>query len=219
MTGPLLALETTSAWCGIALWNDGGPVASHGFAQAMDLSSRLVPAVRDLLTEEGLTAEDLKGIAVSLGPGSFTGVRIGVATAKTLAQALDIPIAGVPTMTVLADPWLAVGLPLMVTIRARRGWYYIQKFQGDGTIDLVTNDQLMEMIQRTPDTLLVGDAVTHIEQPGCRVLPGSQRPDPLIVARIGYERLTAGDADDVMQLTPLYVGRSAAEERREGKRE
>lgn len=219
MTGPLLALETTSAWCGIALWNDLGPVASHGFAQAMDVSSRLVPTVRELLSGEGLTAGDLSGIAVSLGPGSFTGVRIGVATAKTIAQALDIPIAGVPTMDVLANPWLAVGISLMVTIRARHGWYYIQKFPGDGTIDLVTADQLMERIRQTPDIVLVGDAVTHIEQPGCRALPGSQRPDPLTVARLGYDRLTAGDADDVMQLTPLYVGRSAAEERREGKRE
>lgn len=219
MTGPLLALETTSAWCGIALWNERGPVASHGFAQAMDLSSRLVPAVRDMLAGEGLTTEALSGIAVSLGPGSFTGVRIGVATAKTLAQALNVPIAGVPTMGVLADPWLAVGLPLIVTIRARRGWYYVHKVPGDETIDLVTDDQLLDMIQRVPDALLVGDAVTQIGQPGCRVLPGSQRPDPLAVARLGYGRLTTGDADDVMQLTPLYVGRSAAEERREGKRE
>ena len=120
-----LALDTTTDISSIAVADESGLIAEHNFAHKMDLSRRLMPNVMALLKDCGLQMNDLQAVGVSLGPGSFTGLRIGVATAKTLAQALDLPIAGVVTLDLLAHQFdylpEAVICPL---IKVRRGEVY-----------------------------------------------------------------------------------------------
>src|SRR5260370_8167051 len=94
----LLAIETTGDVADLAVVDEGGMSATLAFRHRMELSRRLVPRLQELLSLAGLEAADLDAIAVSLGPGSFTGVRIGLATSNALALALDRPIAGVPTL-------------------------------------------------------------------------------------------------------------------------
>ncbi|MCX6375956.1 MAG: tRNA (adenosine(37)-N6)-threonylcarbamoyltransferase complex dimerization subunit type 1 TsaB, partial [Armatimonadetes bacterium] len=97
-----LALDTTTDVSSIALADESGIIAEYNFAHRMDLSRRLMPNIVALLTDCGMEMKDVEAIGVSIGPGSFTGLRIGVVTAKTLAQALSIPIAGVVTLDLLA---------------------------------------------------------------------------------------------------------------------
>ena len=78
------------------------PAESGALLRRETHTSRLMPAIDKVLKDASLTIQDLDGIAVSLGPGSFTGLRIGIATAKGLAQGLNIPVVGIPTLDGLA---------------------------------------------------------------------------------------------------------------------
>ena len=98
-----LALDTTTDVCSLALADDSGLIAEYDFAHKMDLSRRLMPNVVSMLRDCGLETKDVQAVGVSLGPGSFTGLRMGVTTAKTLAQALNIPIVGIVTLELLAQ--------------------------------------------------------------------------------------------------------------------
>lgn len=221
----ILGIETATHWCAVALWNDRGPLASHSFVNAMELSRRLVPTIEALLSDEGLKPEDLTGIAVSIGPGSFTGLRIGVATAKTMAQVLGIPIIGVETMDVIALTYESLrraGTRLAVTLTSRRGQYYVRWYEPptcpeDRTIHLIDTEELREQLalSKAP-VLLLGDAALNEGLPGTGmpILEGAHRPHALNVAYLAYPRFARGESDDLMTLAPFYVGRSAAEERR-----
>lgn len=221
----VLGIETATPWCAVALWTERGPIASRSFINDMELSRRLVPTIQNLLLDEGLGPADLTGIGVSLGPGSFTGLRIGVATAKTLAQALSIPIIGVETMDVMALPYEALvrsGTRLAVTLSARKGQFYVRWYEPptcteDRSIQVLSTDELREQLAESrASVLLLGDAPLHEGLPGTGmpILEGAHRPHALNVACMAYPRLVRGESDDLMTLVPMYVGRSAAEERR-----
>ncbi|MGI6751203.1 MAG: tRNA (adenosine(37)-N6)-threonylcarbamoyltransferase complex dimerization subunit type 1 TsaB [Anaerovoracaceae bacterium] len=94
----LLAIETTGRKASVALINQKGDVYSISSPKELSHLQNLIPMISTLLKERGLAIEDLSCIAVSQGPGSFTGIRIGMATCKALAMALQIPVIGVPTL-------------------------------------------------------------------------------------------------------------------------
>jgi tRNA threonylcarbamoyladenosine biosynthesis protein TsaB len=219
----VLGIETATPWCGVALWDESGPVAARAFVNHMELSARLIPTIKSLLAEEGRIVNDLGGVAASIGPGSFTGLRIGVATAKTLAQAAGKPIVGIETLDAMAfpyEPLIACGTALAVTLTARRGEYYARWYGGeDHSIRALSRDRLREELALASIPVLVlGDAALKdgLSGTGLPVAPSAHLPQALNVAAMGYRRLAAGDSDDLMSLVPLYIGRSAAEERRDG---
>ncbi|MDT9723843.1 tRNA (adenosine(37)-N6)-threonylcarbamoyltransferase complex dimerization subunit type 1 TsaB [Xylanibacillus composti] len=98
----ILALDTSTALLSTAILVDGEVVAERHSAAERNHSIRLVPAIEELLAEAGMTAADLDGIAVGSGPGSYTGVRIAVTVAKTLAWSLQLPLVSVSTLAALA---------------------------------------------------------------------------------------------------------------------
>src|SRR5262245_54221583 len=98
----ILGMETSGEICGVAIVDGEGLVGELRFRHRMQLSERLLPGIEALREQVGISLGDLEGIAVSTGPGSFTGLRIGVTTAKTLAWALGVPVAGVGTLHALA---------------------------------------------------------------------------------------------------------------------
>jgi len=128
-----LALDTTTDVSGIALADESGLIAEYNFAHRMDLSRRLMPNIVALLTDCGMEMKDVQALGVSIGPGSFTGLRIGVVTAKTLAQALGIPIAGIVTLDLLAHQFdylpEAIICPL---IKVRKGEVYYAFYRTTG---------------------------------------------------------------------------------------
>ncbi|MDD2217618.1 MAG: tRNA (adenosine(37)-N6)-threonylcarbamoyltransferase complex dimerization subunit type 1 TsaB [Eubacteriales bacterium] len=94
----ILAIETTGAKCSVAITDENGKITElENYGKFAHLQS-LVPMISELLESSELRTEDITAIAVSQGPGSFTGIRIGVTTARALAQALDIPVVAVPTL-------------------------------------------------------------------------------------------------------------------------
>lgn len=135
-----LALDSTTDISSIAITDGAETLGEHNFLHRMDLSQRLMPNIVNLLKDCKLAMSDIKAVGVSLGPGSFTGLRIGVVTAKTLAQTLSIPIAGIVTLDLLAHQFdylpSALVCPL---IKVRKGEVYYAFYRtSGGSIDRLT---------------------------------------------------------------------------------
>src|SRR3569833_988635 len=128
--GTLLAIDTAAPRLQLALLRDGDRVSTLIEDMATGQAERLFPALDELLAEAGATYKDLTRIAVTTGPGSFTGLRIGLSAARGLGLALSSPVLGIPSLFALS---LAVACdPVAVLIDAKRGGAYFQTFSGPG---------------------------------------------------------------------------------------
>lgn len=117
-----LALDTSGTFCVLVLAEDDGNVRAVSlFESKRSLSRRLLGEVDGLLTRNGLALADMTAFAVGLGPGSFTGVRVGVTTAKTLAQVLEKPLVGVGTLDAYAEALSALNGVVLPVLPSRRG--------------------------------------------------------------------------------------------------
>jgi tRNA threonylcarbamoyl adenosine modification protein YeaZ len=134
----ILAIDTAAEWCAACLFEEGsGRVLG---LEARDIgkghAEALMGVIGAALDRAGASYRDVEAIAVSVGPGSFTGVRIGVATARGLALALKVPATGVTTLAALAfeaEP-LARGRPVLAVLDARRDEFYAGLYGPDGTV-------------------------------------------------------------------------------------
>jgi len=128
-----LALDTTTDISSIAITDGAEVLGEYNFLHRMDLSQRLMPSIVNLLKDCKLEMSDLRALGVSLGPGSFTGLRIGVVTAKTLAQTLGIPIAGIVTLDLLAHQFNYLsGALVCPLIKVRKGEVYYAFYRTTG---------------------------------------------------------------------------------------
>jgi tRNA threonylcarbamoyladenosine biosynthesis protein TsaB len=136
-TGALLALETSAAACSAAVWRNGGIAAArfrvleHGHAEA------LLPMAQEVMAATGLTYRGLDLVAVCVGPGSFTGVRVGVATARAMALAAGLPAVGISAFEAVAaavPSAAAAGRTLVVALDSRRRDLFVQCFAGQAGV-------------------------------------------------------------------------------------
>jgi tRNA threonylcarbamoyladenosine biosynthesis protein TsaB len=220
----ILTIESCTDTSTLGLVRDGAVLGEAAFPSRHTLVKRMLPRLDWLLAESGLTKRDIEGIAVSSGPGSFTGVRIGAAAAKTLAWGLHVPLAGVSTLEALAYPFRALrGHLLVPVINARRQQVYTAGFRGHGVIleratpDLPLSaepfaDWLRDHADDGPPVLIgqvEGLPATFLEAiPG--IAPVRSLVTPLALAALATERLARGESDDPMTMTPIYL-RGAAD--------
>jgi tRNA threonylcarbamoyladenosine biosynthesis protein TsaB len=129
----VLAIETATPCVGCALWSDAGPVASFVLVAGQRHAEVLMPAVDELCRRAGWTVDDLSGVAVDIGPGLFTGLRVGVATARAIAAATGLPAAGVNSLETLAHPHRRRTGLVAPVVDARRGEVYWALYRADGT--------------------------------------------------------------------------------------
>ena len=126
----ILAMDTATAGCSVALWRNGDIPARRSQAMARGQSEALLPMIQEVLTEAGIAAMDLDLIAVTRGPGAFTGLRIGLAAARAMALAAGVPCLGVDTTDVIARGVDGASIPgeLLVVLDTKRTDFYAQKF-------------------------------------------------------------------------------------------
>ena len=225
----ILALESSATAASAALCQDEALVAQTFLHTGLTHSQTLLPMVRDLLGACALTPEEVDLIAVAAGPGSFTGLRIGVATAKGLAWAAEKPCAGCSTLAAMA--WNLAGFSGQVcaAMDARRHQIYNARFQVDGAAPrrltpdraIALEDLVAELQGTQIPQLVVGDgaqlcyeALTAAGIPARLAPPNLRLQSAWGVAREGLELARAGQLLTPEQLVPHYRRLSQAERER-----
>lgn len=216
----VLGIETATTVCAVALVRDGNVAAESLLEAGRVHAETLMGQIASVLGPAG--ADALDGIAVSAGPGSFTGLRIGLSVAKGIAFARGIPLAGVPTLEALAahaagTDHLGPGTRLLAALDARRDEVYCQLFDvtergvrplGDAR-DVTLGELITEI--REMRVLITGDATAKVlGWPGApasfgAVSEGARRCSGASVALLGEKLLRAGKADDPSELEPRYI--------------
>jgi len=213
---PVLVLATSGREAEVGLTGKG-PLRVRGVGEGAARGRDLIPCVRDLLSEAGLAPKDLAALAVDLGPGSFTGVRLGVTAAKSLAFALGTPVIGVSSLLALgvAAPASARALALR---DAGRGTVYAMLLgprTGVGARPVEREAARLEAVALRSwptDALLVGeDAVRLAGEHGLPQRPLDLRADAAAVLALALPRLEAGERTPPAELVPLYLQASAPE--------
>jgi tRNA threonylcarbamoyladenosine biosynthesis protein TsaB len=213
--GNILAVDTSTEVLAIGIARSNA-WASLALRQGLQHSPSLLPLVDSLLSRMGLTARDLELVVCSLGPGSFTGIRIGLATALGICGARGIPVVGVSTLDAIAEPWQSRAGEVYPVIDARKGRIYTALFvagtRRSGYLDLPPG-ALAERLAAAEDPFLAGPDARRV-----RGLLGEEAHgvacaellDPGALVRLGVEKFEKEGADP-LPLRPLYLRKSEAE--------
>lgn len=223
----VLGIDTATMVCSIGLVNEQRSVAEMTLHTRKTHSERLLPMVQQLVADADLTPRDLSGVAVSIGPGSFTGLRIGITTAKSLAFALQIPVVGVPTLDALAAQFSYSRHLVCPVIDAQKGNVYTTLYRVEGVYPQRINEyrvmnmeELLGYLQtRGESVVLTGETELYAAQLGempeiplLHWAPALQSmPRGAVIAALGLRKLQQGQTEDPGVLAPLYIRRSEAE--------
>lgn len=218
----LLAIDTATRVISLALHDGERLIAETSWETANHHTVELAPAIDRMLAQAGVDVDDLTAVAVALGPGSFTGLRIGLGLAKGLAAARDVALVGVPTLDILVESQPSFPGELIATLQAGRGRVCAQHFQWGGgswrAADepaIVTWEALLEAITPDTPTLISGEidaegraqiAAAAAAGKDIMLAPPAERLRRAgFLADRAWTRLAAGDHDDPHRLVPLYL--------------
>ena len=219
----ILGIDTSTPIGSIALIDGDNLVAEHTLNIVQAHSSRLMPAIDSVLKWGNITVDDLDGCAVGIGPGSFTGIRIGVATIKSLCYALDKPIVGVSTLEAIAYNLRWTNGIICPLLDARRREIYGTVFRGGIEWQRLSEDLCLsidDFLDRLDTDIpsngainFVGDGLlTYGNAVRERLGENAHFADPIfnvprgaMIAQLGAQRLQHGDTDSYWTLVPNYV--------------
>ncbi len=213
----ILGIETATRAASVAVIFDGKILAETLRESPQSFSETLMPQVEDIIKASG-AYKKIDAVAISIGPGSFTGLRIGLATAKALAYAWQIKIIGVPTL--LAMSYNFPNAKVLPLIDAQKNRAYCQLFANsialtDAEVKPI-DEAVAEVGRLDGEIFLCGDVLHKIKIPlpqNVKIAPPNLKmPRASSVALCGADLLAAGKLDNVMNLEPLYIRRSEAEE-------
>ncbi len=212
----LLAIDTSSDRAGVALFN-GHDMYLRQWPSVRAQTTQVLPVIRQLITAANLTVADLAAVAVATGPGTFTGLRVGMSLAKGFALGRSIPLIGVPTLEASALPWTMAGLSVIAILPAGRGRLVWQRFgQENQPQDLqsipvnTTPPELIEAVESVQFDAVVGELTEtlgdQLRRVSVPVIVGAESPPRIgSVAALAYERLSRGIWGDPASLQPTYV--------------
>lgn len=219
----ILAIDTSNHVMGVAVVSDGKVIGEVITNLKKNHSVRLMPTITSLMEEIGMQPEELNQIAVAQGPGSYTGVRIGVTTAKTLAWSLEIPIVGVSSIEVLAYQGRFYPGEICTFFDARRqtvfagvyAWEKHELIEKEDERNILMQEWLDELANKKQEVLFLSPDIALYEEMiktslgDLAIIPESvyhiAKPSDLAFASIGRQ------ADDVHTLTPNYLRLAEAE--------
>lgn len=193
-------------------------------------AEQLAPAIRALCDWTGVELAALEAIAVGIGPGLFTGLRVGVTTANVMAQALGVPVIGVPGLDLVAHPLRHSARTIVVALDARRGEVFHARYRpvaggvereseyAVGTVDALVSD----LAALDEDVLVAGDGVARYEAAlsslGRAELAGADFAEPSVSALVELAKARLGHDTPFVPVTPMYLRESDAELSWAGKR-
>ncbi len=213
----LLAVDTSTAQIGLALY-DGSRVSGElTWHSRSHHTVELAPALSELLARTGVQMPDLQALAVALGPGSFTSLRVGLSLVKGLALARSLPLIGIPTLDAVAAALPVQDLPLVAVLPAGRGRLAAgryqageERWQADGDPRVMTAETLADEIHSP--TLVCGEMNADERQRLARkwknvrlASPARCVRRPALLAELAWERWQAGGSDPLASLAPIYL--------------
>lgn len=194
----LLAIDCATSACSAALWLDGEPGPARRAVMQRGHAEMLMPMVAEIMAEAGLDFAGLRAVAVTTGPGAFTGIRIGLSAARGFALAAGLPLIGVTTLEAVAAAQDSEGHALLVALDSKRDDIYVQMFGPDGTAwgepGSLPVDEIDAILPPGQTVALAGDmadavlrAQAHRDPPLLR-LDGRDLPDAAVIAAIAAGR-------------------------------
>jgi len=233
----LLAIETTEKRGSIAAALDGKVLHYHELPEGRRSAQSLVPSIQAILHQVDWPIKSLNVVAVAIGPGSFTGLRVGLATARMLAYAVGSKLIGVNTLQAIAANVCIAGMGtdeqiITTAIDAQRGEvcaltfrlkpsrYFVRELSPEPVDErrLLTFDAWWELANINPKIFYVGPILQKIadrKPENVQLLDESLwQPNAAGVSRLAWERLHSGESDDLLTLQPYYSRPSAAEEKK-----
>jgi tRNA threonylcarbamoyladenosine biosynthesis protein TsaB len=228
----LLCIDTATPQVSVAIGADGAVLAEVRLGRGRRHAEHLAPAIQYLCRELDLELARLAGIGVGLGPGLFTGLRVGVTTARTMAQALRVPVVGVPSLDLVAYPLRHTSRLVVVVLDARRREVFHARYRPvPGGVQRVTDyevgapdDLVADLLAAGDDVLLAGDGALRYRQELAEVDraepagPSFAFPSAGALVELTTARMEREDFSSAWDVQPLYLRRSDAEiewERRE----
>jgi tRNA threonylcarbamoyladenosine biosynthesis protein TsaB len=214
----ILAIDTATRWAGLALHDGTAVIAEYGWRCLNNHTIEISPAIEDMLKRVDLTIGDLEGIAVAIGPGSYTGLRVGLALAKGLAMASQVPLIGVPTLDIVAFSFEQMPVQLLVAAEAGRTrvcasvyqWQDKQGWQPRRPPVIDTWENVVASIEKP--TLFAGEItpeaaklIRNKNRHFAVAYPAVSTRRAGFLAEIGWQRLRKGQVDDAASLAPIYL--------------
>lgn len=214
----ILGIDTATRWLGLALHSGTAVLAETGWKCQNNHTIELTPAINEMLNRAGLVPTDLDAIAVAIGPGSYTGLRVGLAVAKGIALANQIPLIGVSTLDIVAASFGPLPGKLIVVAEAGRtrivaapyewqsrfGWQAETKpiidswenvlgtVYGRASFTGEITPEAVKLIRAANKTFHAAPAATSVRRAG-------------YLAEIGWQRFRKKDVDDAATLAPIYL--------------
>jgi tRNA threonylcarbamoyladenosine biosynthesis protein TsaB len=220
-----LAIETSGRTGSVAVARDGLVLAEETFPHGLKHAAGLVPMIDRLCKAAGWGPSDVEELYVSVGPGSFTGLRVGVTVAKTLAFATGARVVAVPSVEVLARNAPAEASHVVIVLDAKRDQIFtarLSRTRGDWRVDEPAHlDSLQAALGRAPRPVhLIGEGVPYHakflppDDPSVIVSPeDAWRARASVVMEIGNAMARRGELADPQTLSPVYVRKPEAEEK------
>ncbi len=222
----ILGMDTATLVSSVAIVTENRVLAELTAETRYTHSETLVPHIEEVMRLADVKREELSAVAVSLGPGSFTGLRIGLAAAKAMAYALKIPLVGVPTSEVLAAAFASPGARIAPLIDAQKGNAYFSLYQQrenglvcEREVAVAAPEEIAGVIDGIQEpVMLAGDFARKFmakvdELPKNAMLAPMTHlmPRASLAAARGLIRLERGEGKGPMELEPIYIRRSEAE--------
>jgi tRNA threonylcarbamoyladenosine biosynthesis protein TsaB len=221
----ILAIDTATPWVSVAFGQGGTVLGEVKLGDGRRHAEQLAPAIRYLQQQLDVDLAHLTAVAVGIGPGLFTGLRVGVTTAKVMAQALRIPVVGIPSLDLLAYPARHSSRMVVAVIDARRKEVFHARYRpvpggvqrtSDYALDRPA-DVVADLEALGEEALLVGDGTVAYEEEFARLEraehggPAFLAPSAAALVELATARVEREEFEAPWELRPLYLRRSDAE--------
>lgn len=213
----LIAIDTSTEWIGLALYDGVQILSEQSWRSQHFHTTELAPAVSTMLERAKVSSKDVTGIGVAIGPGSFTGMRIGIAFAKGLALALKVPIVGIPSLDILAFSQPVMRRPMICLLEIGRGRFAWARYEGVKRKWVrkteVAVDEPKEIAKTITSPIFVCGEMADEERrilgrkwKTAKLAEASQSVRrPAVLAELASQKLKSGQTDDIPSLSPIYV--------------
>lgn len=218
-----IAIETSGRIGSIAAALEGRVLAEEQFPHGLQHAAQIIPIMDRMCQAQGWSPGDVQELYVSVGPGSFTGLRIAITLAKTMSLARGVKLVAVPSVRVLVENAPAEARHVIIVLDAKRGQIFTARFErenGWAEREPAHLEDLESMLNRAPRPVhLLGEGIPYHSA----VIPSdtgivvteecSWRARASVVAAIGYQMARSGEFADPMTLSPIYIRIPEAEEK------